>query len=114
MVPSTWSSRGGSTLLGASNLIDADPLFLDPAGPDGNPLTFLDNDYRLAAGSPCIDAASVSMVPPDRPDLDGDGDRTEEVPFDLAGQTRRVDDPLTPDTGAGPAPVVDHGAFERQ
>lgn len=104
----------GSTLLGASNLIDTDPLFLDPAGPDGNPLTFLDNDYRLAAGSPCIDAASVSMVPPDRADLDADGDRTEEVPFDLAGQTRRVDDPLTPDTGAGPAPVVDHGAFERQ
>ena len=49
-----------------------------------------------------------------RADLDGDGDRTEEVPFDLAGQARRVDDPLVPDTGAGPAPAVDHGAFERQ
>ena len=105
---------GGSTLLGTSNLIDADPLFLDPAGPDGNPLAFLDNDYRLAPGSPCIDAAAVSLLPPDRADLDGDGDRTEEVPFDLAGQTRRVDDPLVPDTGAGPAPAVDHGAFERQ
>lgn len=105
---------GGSTLLGTSNLIDVDPLFLDPAGPDGNPLAFLDNDYRLAPGSPCIDAASVSLLPPDRADLDGDGDRTEEVPLDLAGQTRRVEDPLVPDTGAGPAPAVDHGAFERQ
>lgn len=105
---------GGSTLLGTSNLIDADPLFLDPAGPDGNPLAFLDNDYRLAPGSPCIDAAAVPLLPPDRADLDGDGNRTEEVPLDLAGQTRRVDDPLVPDTGAGPAPAVDHGAFERQ
>ena len=105
---------GGSTLLAASNLIDADPLFLDPAGPDGNPLAFLDNDYRLAPGSPCIDAAAVPLLPPDRADLDGDGDRTEEVPLDLAGGTRRVDDPLVPDTGAGSAPVVDHGAFERQ
>ncbi|MGD2018574.1 MAG: hypothetical protein PVJ89_10690 [Planctomycetota bacterium] len=105
---------GGSTLVGATDLIDADPLFEDPAGPDGDPLTVTDNDYRLGAGSPSVDAADVGLVPPDRVDVDGDGDRTEEAPTDLDGLTRRVDDPAVPDTGAGPAPAVDHGPFERQ
>ncbi|MDP2898637.1 MAG: choice-of-anchor Q domain-containing protein [bacterium] len=32
------------------------PAFVDPDGPDNDPHTFADNDYRLSAGSPCIDA----------------------------------------------------------
>jgi hypothetical protein len=40
--------------------ISADPRFIDPDGPDNNPATYLDNDYRLALDSPCIDVG-----PPD-------------------------------------------------
>jgi len=32
---------------------------------------------------------------------------------DIAGEARFQDDPTVPDTGAGPAPVVDLGAYER-
>jgi len=35
---------------------DVDPLFVDRDGPDNNPLTFDDNNYRLASNSPCIDS----------------------------------------------------------
>jgi hypothetical protein len=32
------------------------PLFMDPDGPDDDPKTFEDNDYRLWVGSLCVDA----------------------------------------------------------
>ena len=80
---------------GASN-IDADPIFANPAG----------DDFRLAAGSPCIDAGDNTAVPPG-------------VTTDLAGNPRFVDDPSTPDCQQSPgqcgvAPVVDMGAYEFQ
>lgn len=71
--------------------ISADPRFVDPA--NGN--------YKIAAGSPCIDAGSNLALTP-------------EMIFDLAGLSRRVDDPNTVDTGAGAPPIVDMGAFEFQ
>lgn len=71
---------------GAGNL-DVDPLFVDPVG----------GDLRLGPGSPCVDA----------------GDSTSVSGFDLRGRHRRADDPLAPDTGIGPWPVVDMGAHER-
>lgn len=37
-------------------LLDADPMFADASGPDGDPATYIDNDYRLLPVSPCIDA----------------------------------------------------------
>ncbi|MDP2896503.1 MAG: right-handed parallel beta-helix repeat-containing protein [bacterium] len=40
---------------GDGNIAD-DPRFADPDGLDNDPLTYQDNDYRLATGSPCIDA----------------------------------------------------------
>ncbi|MEM1452224.1 MAG: hypothetical protein AAGI22_24165 [Planctomycetota bacterium] len=104
---------GGGTILSASNLIDADPLFVDPAGPDGDPATVLDNDYRLGAGSPSVDAGDNGRIAADLLDLDGDGDRADEVPFDLDGNPRRVDDPNVPDTGSGAPPITDHGPYER-
>jgi len=84
--------------------IDADPLFVDPDS----------GDYRLQPCSPCIDAADNYSVPPDTLDLDGDGDTTEPIPFDLDGNSRFVDDPATPDTGNGEPPIVDMGAYEFQ
>ena len=92
--------------------IHADPLFVDPDGPDDDPATWEDNDYRLGPGSPCIDAGDNSAVPPDAFDLDGDCDVSEPVPFDLGGQPRFVDDVTTPDTGSGTPPLVDMGAYE--
>jgi hypothetical protein len=76
----------------------------------------LDPDGRLTTGSPCIDAGNTAAVPPDEQDLDGDGDTTERVPIDLAGDPRLVDDPMTVDTGVADPPdypaVVDMGAYE--
>lgn len=82
--------------------IDADPLFFDP-----------DNgDYHLLWGSPCVDAADNTAVPPDEFDLDDDGDTDEPCPFDLEGNLRFIDDPGTEDTGHGEPPLVDMGAYE--
>ncbi len=99
--------------------IDADPLFVDPDGPDDDPNTWEDNDYRLSAGSPCIDAADNEAVPADELDLDEDGDTDEPIPFDLDGYPRFVDDPDTDDTGNPDPdypdlPIVDMGAYEFQ
>jgi len=55
--------------------IDADPLFVD-----GN--------LRLRAGSPAIDSGNSSLVARDFADLDGDGNTSEPVPYDLAGRSR--------------------------
>ena len=71
--------------------IDADPLFVDPEN----------GDYRLQAGSPCIDAADNTAVP-------------KGTTTDLDGNPRFVDDPDTPDTGNGDPPIVDMGAYEFQ
>jgi parallel beta-helix repeat protein len=109
---------GGEPWFG-EGCIDVDPLFVDPDGPDNDPATWEDNDYRLSAGSPCIDAGDSGAVPADSFDLDGDGDVNEPVPFDLDGLPRFVDDPDTPDTGV-PSPsypdlsIVDMGAYEFQ
>jgi hypothetical protein len=69
----------------------SDPQFVNPALAD----------YHLAAGSPCIDAASNPAVP-------------HGVTEDLDGHRRFVDDPGTLDTGLGRAPIVDMGAYEFQ
>lgn len=111
--PASLILQGGSTaILGPGNL-DLDPLFADADGPDNDPATFLDNDYRLGAGSPCIDAGDNALVLIDVFDLDGDGDTLEPTPFDLDLLPRFVDDPAVPDTGAGTPPLVDMGAYER-
>jgi len=62
----------GCTLDLGPGSIDADPLFVDPDGPDEDPDTWQDNDYRLGPGSPCIDAGDPDYVPPPgETDLDG-------------------------------------------
>jgi hypothetical protein len=82
--------------------IATDPHFADPDA----------NDWRLAIGSPAIDAGSNAVLPADPFDLDADGNVAEQIPVDLAALVRRRDDAKTPDTGAGTAPIVDMGAFE--
>lgn len=102
---------------GTDGNISADPVFvLDPdPGPDGEWGTE-DDDYgdaQLLPSSPCVGAGNNYMVPGDVLDLDGDGDTTEPLPFDLAGALRFVDAPYAPDTGFG-TPLVDMGAYEHQ
>ncbi|MCC6907957.1 MAG: right-handed parallel beta-helix repeat-containing protein [Phycisphaerales bacterium] len=72
-----WAGRGD---------FEAPPRFVNPE----------QGDYRLSAGSPCIDA--------------GDG-RNGRGEFDLDGLPRGIDDPGMPDAGTGP---LDIGCYEFQ
>ena len=57
---------------GGEGNIAEDPHFVDPDGPDDDPQTFADNDYRLPAGSPCIDTGKNEVWMWSSIDLDGD------------------------------------------
>lgn len=89
---------------GGTNILDADPLFVRPPHPglDGEWGTEDDDygDLRLVAGNPAIDFGLTDYLPPDTFDLDGDGNTTEPLPLDLAGEPRVQ--------GSG----VDLGAYE--
>jgi hypothetical protein len=80
--------QGGFT--GTANL-NANPNFVNQAA----------RDFRLQPGSPAIDSGSNSAVP-------------AGTVIDFDGLPRFADDPDVADTGAGTAPIVDRGAFERQ
>ena len=86
--------------------INADPCFVDANN----------GDYHLLPDSPCIDAGDNTAVPADTADLDGDGDTTERIPFDLDGNPRFVDFPPPGGTGVADPPdyndIVDMGAYE--
>ena len=92
--------QGGWT--GTGN-INSDPRFVRTPTPGAdNTWGTADDDYgdlRLQAGSPCVDAGNNSAVP-------------VGILTDLAGRARFIDDPNTPDTGAGTAPIVDMGVYE--
>ncbi|HEY3322160.1 MAG TPA: Ig-like domain-containing protein [Planctomycetota bacterium] len=83
--------------IGTGN-ISSDPLFVNPLGTDGIAGTE-DDDLRLRAGSPCIDAGQNAAVP-------------SGVTTDLAGNPRFAEDPDAANTGSGTAPIVDMGAYE--
>lgn len=74
------------------------PAFVDSFGIDGV-LGTADDRFDLRSNSPAIDAGNNAFVVGD---------------LDLAGNPRRADAPLTPDTGVGTAPIVDIGAYEYQ
>jgi hypothetical protein len=93
-----WNNDGSTITINYTNVqggwpgtgnIDADPMFVDP----GN------GDYRLQAGTPCIDAGDNTAVP-------------QGITIDLDGNPRFLDVPETPDTGNGELPIVDMGAYE--
>jgi hypothetical protein len=85
----TYSDVAGG-YSGAGNIY-GNPLFANPGA----------HDFDLAPGSPCIDAADNTVVPSD-------------VVVDLLNRPRFVNDPVTPDHGVGPPPIVDMGAYEFQ
>ena len=90
--------RGGWDEPGDDNL-DADPLFVNPPGPDGRPGTS-DDSLQVLPGSPALEWGGSSFLPADATDLDRDGDRSERLPLDLSGEPRVQGD------------VVDAGAYE--
>ncbi len=96
-IEATYSNIEGG-LAGEGN-IDAAPIYQP-------------GSYRLASGSPGVDAGSVDNLIADELDMDGDGDTSEPTPLDLDGNARRSNDPATPDTGSGTAPLPDMGAYE--
>ncbi|WP_161808363.1 PKD domain-containing protein [Zhouia amylolytica] len=94
------SSSGGSTFMGADNFsenytgtgftqLTANPFLASalPKGKDGIWAT-PDDGLRLIATSPAIDAGNNANLPTDSFDLDGDGNTTESIPYDIAGEDR--------------------------
>ena len=57
-----------------------------PRKTPSTPLLF--NTLRLSVNSPAVNAGDRALLPADTLDLDGDGDLTEPIPFDLDGNTR--------------------------
>jgi len=106
----SYSCIQGWTGGGVSNIAD-NPLFVDPDGAD-EILGTQDDNLRLLPHSPCVDAADNDALPADVWDLDGDGDLTEPVPFDLDSDSRFADSPDIPDAGNGAPPICDMGAYE--
>lgn len=79
--------------------INADPLFVNAAGPDGM-IGTADDSQRLQPGSPAVDTGNNAFLPADVSDLDGDGNTLETLPVDIDGGARIVNG------------TVDMGAFE--
>lgn len=92
--------HGWNGTLGGVGNNGSNPLFVDLDGPDNTPGN-LDDNLRLASGSPAIDSARNSDVPP-------------ALATDLDAKPRFADDPATTDTGVGSPPIVDRGAYEFQ
>jgi len=69
--------------------LQANPLWKDPTS----------GDFHLIAGSPAIDSADSGVSGWPATDIEG---------------TARIDDPATPNTGLGPVPYADRGAYEYQ
>ncbi len=93
--------QGGWTGNGGHN-IDADPMFVAPGS----------GDFRLASGSPCVDAGNNWGM---HLDYDQAGIFLCELfPVDLDGNPRFNGDETDVDPGCGVPVVVDMGAYEYQ
>ena len=103
--------QGVNFVAGSTNT-NADPMFVNAAGPNGIFGDF-DDDYRLRRGSPAIDTGDNAYLVADIFDLNSNGSTGEMIPVDLNGQARAVRTPYAPTGSAHPMPV-DMGAFEHQ
>jgi hypothetical protein len=107
------SNFGPDGIVNGGGNINADPCFVE-AGywddnntpSDANDDFWVDGNYRLLSGSPCIDAGDNNSVPPDYADLDNDGDVNEPTPFDIDLFPRFIDGDCNDSN------VVDMGAYE--
>ncbi len=88
------------TYTGNNSLVGVNPSFISPLDASDNAPT-TGGDYRLGPLSAAVDAGDNALIP-------------GGVTTDLDGNPRRFDDLNVPDTGAGTAPIVDIGAYERQ
>jgi predicted lipoprotein with Yx(FWY)xxD motif len=97
---------GSAAFVGVTNnipeayILDADPLFVNIADPDGPDDIWRteDDGLRLQSSSPAIGRGDASFLPADTYDLDGDDDTVESLPVDIAGYKRIQDTTL--DLGA--------------
>jgi hypothetical protein len=92
--------QGWTGTLGGTGNFGYDPLLIDPDGPDDLPGTPDDLIQPDGCSSPCTNTGDNAALPPDEFDLDGDGDLSEPLPLDLAGNPRVYDG------------RVDRGAYE--
>ncbi len=97
-----------AALPGPGNL-STDPML------DGDPFS----RFSLLPGSPARDAGSNAEAAPDTTDADDDGDTNEPDPYDYsvpgaAFSDRFINDTGVPNTGVGPVPIIDIGAYEAQ
>ncbi|MEQ8766951.1 MAG: IPT/TIG domain-containing protein [Planctomycetota bacterium] len=86
---------GDGTVPSGSGNIDLDPLVLRAPSHGGDGWGVGDNDdygnLRLMPTSPCLEQASDSVWGGDTYDLDGDGNVTEQLPYDILGNLRVAD-----------------------
>jgi predicted outer membrane repeat protein len=93
--------QGWTGALGGIGNIGEDPLLVDIDGAD-DILGTADDNPRLVPESPCVNAGDNTAILADTMDIDGDGNTTEPIPFDVDDNPRFIND------------TVDMGAYEYQ
>lgn len=100
--PNSVMAAGGAQLDIDGTVFFANAQYLNPDGPDGDPQSWQDNDYRVDFGSTAVNAGSLDLLTLDLWDLDQDEKRAETTPRDLDGNRRIAE--CTVDIGAYEAP----------
>jgi hypothetical protein len=90
--------------------LNVNPLFINPPGIDGISGT-LDDNLRLSAASPAINAGDNDAVPQDDLDINYNGIFAERLPDDR-DDPWRVAQSGSGYIGSGTPPIVDMGAYE--
>lgn len=91
-----WNNGGISV---TTRIVSGNPGFINPAGPDGDPFAWRDNNYQLSAMSPCMDRGTTFPL------------LYLASHTDIRGQAV-VDSPTSPNLGVGPISYLDLGCFE--
>jgi hypothetical protein len=99
-----------SHVAAAYNCIDYNPQFIRNPNDGGDGWGVGNNDdygdLHLRYNSPCVDTGDNALVPADANDLDGDGNTSEPMPFDLDSRARILDG------DCNSVATVDMGAYE--